>query len=138
LSAVSRKYSAPFSATSHTRETLQASLDEDFGKQPKIMESTKSNRGFKYAMIALLLFVVIIISNMAMFHSGSDIFPMIVGFVFLMIVIIAIVGLVYSLKGIREPNNLKKFVGLLINCGFIALFIFVIIANIMDIKRALE
>lgn len=102
------------------------------------MNNKNSNRGFKLAIIALLLFIVIMILQMAMFHSGSDIFLRIFGFVIFSIGIIAIIGLINSLKGFREPNSLEKITGLLINCGFVVLFVFIILAHINDILKAFK
>ncbi|PLB17748.1 MAG: hypothetical protein TRG1_3422 [Flavobacteriaceae bacterium FS1-H7996/R] len=41
------------------------------------------------------------------------------------------------MRGLKEPNTLKKIIGIIINFGIVTLFIFVIISNILDIYNAL-
>ena len=102
------------------------------------MDNKNSNRGFTIAIISSLLFVIIMILQMAMFHSGSNTFSILFDSFLIGIAIIFIIGLINSLKGLREPNNAKKIIGLIINMSFIVLYIFIFLANINNIKRVFE
>jgi hypothetical protein len=102
------------------------------------MVNKNSNRGFIITIIASLLFVIIVILQMAMFHSESYTFSIVFDSFLIGIAIIFMIGLINSLKGLREPNTAKKIIGLIINMSFIVLYVFIFLANINNIKRVFE
>lgn len=101
------------------------------------MNHSSSRIGFRYAMIALTLFAVTM-AIMAVFIILKIVVPaMLFGIVFLVAIVISIVGLTYSIRGIREPNDARKIIGLVLNLFFTGVLVLMIIANILDIVRAL-
>ncbi|NMH28260.1 hypothetical protein [Flavobacterium silvaticum] len=99
--------------------------------------SSKTNHGFSYAIFALLLlliswFLFIVLMLNRYFSAGKFfLFPMLIS------PILAVIGLVYSVKGIREPNTFKKIFGLILNVSIPSLFIAVIVKNAIEIYRAI-
>jgi len=69
---------------------------------------------------------------------NSSIISIIIGLLTIGAGIAAIIGLVKSLKGIKEPNTIKKIIGIIINFGIVALFVSILIANIIDLYRTLN
>jgi len=99
--------------------------------------NTNSHRAFKYSSIAFALSVFGILM-ITVFKSVSDISSIFSGLLFLAVGIIAIIAFIDALKGVREPNTLKKIVGFILSLAFVILFISAIIANIIDIDKALN
>lgn len=96
-----------------------------------------SHRAFKYSCIAfsLSIFGILII---LVFKSDLYMFSIFLGLLFLTVGIIAVIALIDALKGLSEPNTLKKIFGLILSLAFVILFISAIVANLMDIDKALN
>lgn len=88
-----------------------------------------SNLGFKLAIIALLSFIVILILKMAMFHSGSENFQTMANYIMACIAVVSLVGTFNSFKGLKEPNSMKKIIGLIINFGLIVMYLIILNAK---------
>ena len=99
--------------------------------------NTNSHRAFKYSSIAFTLsvFGILIIT---VFKSNPHISSIFSGLLFLAVGIIAIIALINALKGLREPNTLKKIIGFILSLAFVILFISAIVANILDMNKALN
>lgn len=98
--------------------------------------STNSTKSFKFGLIGIGLMVVMVVLIQLFSPLNSDVASILIGLLTFSIGIIGIVGLVYSLKGIREPNTLKKILGLIISFGTVLLFLFVILSNVYDMYKA--
>ncbi len=98
---------------------------------------TNSGNAFKYSMYALLSLFVILILNVLNHYTKQEVFSILVGVALLFAGVFGIVGLINSIKGIKEPNTVKKVVGLIINVWVSGMFTYAIIANIFDIFKAL-
>jgi|SRR6476660_5667314 len=101
------------------------------------MEKSSSQQAFKAAIIALTLCAVGIILMVIPFHAGLFFMQMVSGILFIISGGIAIAGIIFSIRSVREPNTVKKILALVINFTFAAFFISIIVANILDIKRAI-
>ncbi|AXP79632.1 hypothetical protein CJ739_535 [Mariniflexile rhizosphaerae] len=96
-----------------------------------------SHSGFKYGITELGLIIILVVLTQFLDSQNSDIYSILIGLLTFVIGIVSIIGLAKSLRGLKEPNTLKKIIGIIINFGIVTLFIFVIISNILDIYNAL-
>jgi glucan phosphoethanolaminetransferase (alkaline phosphatase superfamily) len=90
--------------------------------------NTYSNKGFKSGIVLLVLFFSLILFWFFSFIA-FEIFFTIRRILIVIIMIVVIIGIVYSLKGIREPNTLKKIIGLVLNFGLGSICIWGFILN---------
>lgn len=91
-----------------------------------------SQLGFKYAMLSLASFVLAIV----LFYFNSELFSWAAGILIFLMGVIAIMGLIYSLRGLKEEGNLKKWLGLIVNVGLVILILVIIAMNVYDIYLA--
>ena len=96
-------------------------------------KNINSHNGFKYGIIGLLLIVTMIIMSKTLNNLNSNSSSIIIGLLTIGAGIISIIGLIKSLRGIKEPNTFKKIIGIIINLGIVMLFIYVIAANVSDL-----
>ena len=94
-----------------------------------------SHKGFKLGIISLVGFFGIIIISKHLNKSPNDSTSLIIGFLTISIGITSIIGIIKSIRGLKEPNTLKKIIGLILNFGFLSFFLFVIIENVLDVLR---
>ena len=106
---------------------------------PKIAKTKNMNKnshkGFKLGVISLIGFFGIIIITKYLNNSPNDSTSVIIGFLTISIGIISIIGIVKSIRGLKEPNTLKKITGLILNFGFLSFFLFVITENFLDVLQ---
>ena len=98
---------------------------------------TKSSISFNYALASVGLVVLCVVIKMATFQVPEQQSSFIVGLFAVAAGISALIGVVYTFFSLKEPNTVKKLVGAVINFSFLILFIAVIVANIIDIYRAI-
>jgi len=99
---------------------------------------TYSTKSFKYSIVASILLISLIISINIFQNFNSDTSSITIGLIVIAIGYTSIMGLIYTLRGIKEPNTAKKIIGLLVNFSIALLFIYVIVGNIIDIYRFLN
>ncbi|MFT3794157.1 hypothetical protein [Flavobacterium sp.] len=97
-----------------------------------------SSKGFRFALMALALFVCAFVFQMSMFHSGSATASSIFTVALIVVAVLSNVGLVYSIKEIRKARSVKTIIGLLVNLAFLFLYGLIIAANIADLLRAFQ
>lgn len=96
-----------------------------------------SHSAFKYGLVGLgLILGALILIVLGKQHSDS--ISITVGFLILCGGMTAILGFAKSLRGLKEPNTIKKIVGLITNTVIVSLFVFTVIANIVDVLRVLN
>ncbi|WP_405207216.1 hypothetical protein [Aquimarina sp. LLG6339-5] len=95
-----------------------------------------SHSGFKYGITGLSIFLVLIILTAIINTFDFYFLSLLIGLLVLIIGCIGIIGLTKSLKGLKEPNTLKKVIGIVINFGIVGLFVSAIIANFLDMYKA--
>ncbi len=93
-------------------------------------------KSFKLAIINLVLVCNIVIASYL--SKANPIFSTIIGLLSLIIIILSVIGLINSLKSIREPNSTKKMIGLIFNITLVAAGLFLIIGNIIDVVRVFK
>lgn len=96
-----------------------------------------SHKGFKYGIFGISLILILIILTQLLNTLKSDFASMLIGLLTFVVGMISIIGFTKSLQGIKEPNTIKKIIGIIINFGIVILFFSVIITNIYDIYNAL-
>lgn len=97
------------------------------------MENTKSKKGFNYAMLALLVFAFAFVCQLFS-PSDSVFFPLVIGVAALVACIVAIMGLILSVQGLREPISMEQIVGTSVNGVFFVLFIYIIVEVISKLN----
>lgn len=100
-----------------------------------INTNKNSHKGFRYGLICVFLFVTLVIFTKYFYRLMSDFDTIIIGLLTLSSGLISILGLTKSIKGIKEPNTLKKIIGIVLNVGFVSLFLYIIISNVFDISK---
>lgn len=101
-----------------------------------VKSKTYSNKGFKYCIIGISLIFILVLVLLITSPNVSDFESLLIGFLVFTLGIISIIGLLASIKGLKEPNTVKKIIGLIFNFGIVLLFLAVIIGNIYDIYTA--
>lgn len=91
-----------------------------------------SHKGFKYAIIGVGLMLIFIILTKTLNMLHSDFGTVLIGGLSVGIGIVGVIGLLNSLKGIKEPTTVKKNVGIIINLGIVILFLYMVFANVYD------
>ncbi len=99
--------------------------------------NVNSNKGFKWAIITMSIFILIIILHVIQEFVKIDMSNF-YGILLVLILIFTVVGVIDSIKGIKEPNTLRKVIGMILNSGYVVLLIFIIVANILDIYKAFQ
>jgi hypothetical protein len=105
------------------------------------MNSNKnSNKAFQFAIITIVSFLIFVLFQFlaASNKISEDTYTYASSFSISVIFIASIAGFVNNMKGLREPNSIKKIIGLLVNSILILLLIGVIVANLMDIRNSLS
>lgn len=95
-----------------------------------------TKRSFKLAVIGLVLLLFSIIITALNLNQGT--LSIIVGILIISSFVIAVTGLISSLKSLKEPNIFKKIFGFIINLSITIVIILIIIANAIDISNALS
>jgi len=91
-----------------------------------------SLKGFKYGIISCGLMVIFIILTKTFSNHHGDFTTALIGGLSVGIGGVGVVGLVHSLKGIKEPTTVKKYIGIIINLSIVVLFLCMIFANAYD------
>ncbi|WP_282075599.1 hypothetical protein [Maribacter aquivivus] len=101
-----------------------------------------SNIGFKYSVIGLLMIVNLIIYSYLFGYLNFNYklnLEKATGIITLLLIIglgiVGFMGSLKSLRGIKEPNTIKKIVGIIINFGIVVFLISLIIIFIYDVYK---
>jgi len=97
-----------------------------------------SHSGFKYGVIGFSIFLIIIVLSVIINTLDHYFLSLLIGLLVFIIGFIGVIGLTKSLKGLKEPNTSKKIIGLVLNSVIVGVFISAIVANILDIYKALS
>lgn len=91
-----------------------------------------SHKGFKYGISAIGLILIATTLSLLIDTLKSDLASILNGLLTLVIGFISILGIIISLKGIKEPNTVKKVVGITINLIIVILFLSLIFSIIYN------
>lgn len=96
-----------------------------------------SNKAFQFAIISMVCFLIFVLFQFlaASNEISEDTYTYASSFTISIIFIAAIVGFINSIKGLKEPNSVKKIIALLVNVVLILLLVGVIVANVMDVSH---
>ncbi|OUS00950.1 hypothetical protein A9Q86_09375 [Flavobacteriales bacterium 33_180_T64] len=97
-----------------------------------------SHKGFKFAILAIGFFLVFVALKVLVTTENISIatYTNASAFIMLVVIICSIVGFIFSIKGRKDPNSIKKIIGLIINSILVLLFIATIVANVIDIQNS--
>jgi NAD/NADP transhydrogenase beta subunit len=88
------------------------------------------NNGFYLGLISSILFIALIIFMKYFYRLLNDFDTIVVGILGLTIAIISTLGLIKSTK---EPKTYKKIIGIILNIGFVLIFLYALISSVFDI-----
>lgn len=93
---------------------------------------TYSLTAFNFSIISWTLIVLLKIISLAIsdFASGLSIIQS--GIIGIPIIIISIIGFIKSMKGIKEPNSLKKLVGIALNSIVVLFFFYALLKTLFN------
>ena len=91
-----------------------------------------SIRGFNYALINLGVISLLVLAQLAEKTWAISCYPAF-SLMYMVITGLSFVGLVDSIKGLKDPKSAQKFIGLLLNSTYVILFVCVLVANILDL-----
>ncbi|MBR9913731.1 MAG: hypothetical protein GYB32_02705 [Algicola sp.] len=99
-----------------------------------------SHQGFKFAMITLVGIIIFISLHLLVANNilAIDVYTYLSSFVVVLVFVTTITGCVYSLRGLKDPYSLKKLLALVVNLLLMLLLIGTIVANLIDVKNALN
>lgn len=97
----------------------------------KINQNT--HRGFIFGLVSSLLVITIMIFMEYFYRLLSDFDTIVFIILSLSFGIISILGLISSIKGIKEPNTFKKIIGIIVNVGFVLIFLYALISYGFDL-----
>jgi uncharacterized membrane protein len=91
------------------------------------MEDRKSKKGFNSAMIALILFGLVLILNFFEISAGSEFLSIALAILLIVAILVGVFGLKNSIQGLREPNSMEQIVGITVNGIFTVILIWLIV-----------
>lgn len=103
------------------------------------MKSKKSNieKSFKTALVILVLVIITLATLILDKKHDSGISGFLIGLALLSTGVLGVIGSIQGLKGLKESKSFKKVIALAINFGIVILFVFLILANVIDLYKAL-
>ncbi len=88
------------------------------------------HNGFYLGLISSFLFIALMIFMKYFYRLLNDFDTIVFGILALSIGFISTLGLIKSTK---EPNTNKKIIGMVLNIGFVLMFLYAIISYVFDI-----
>jgi len=95
-----------------------------------VKSNLNSHKGFVYGIFGLGGILVLLLSNKSLKIFQSELATIIMGALFLTIGLTGVIGLSKSLRGLKEPNTLKKVLGIFMNAAIVILYTLLILLNI--------
>ena len=96
-----------------------------------------SEKSFRYSLIVLALFIMMILMHILQEFMKQD-FSNFYGFISIVIMALISFGSYHAVTGLKDRNSAKKIIGIILNTGYLILFISLIIANVLDLYKAIE
>ena len=98
-----------------------------------IKVNQNTHRGFNFGLLSLLLVISILIFMKYFYRLLSDFDTNVFIILSLLFGVISILGLINSIKGIKEPNTFKKITGMILNVGFVFVFLYALTSYVFDL-----
>ena len=100
------------------------------------MEKSRSKIGFNYSVLALLLFILLYIVQFVTTtaNANSEFVIIIICVAFLVSFVVAFIGAINTLMGLREKASMEQMVGLIIS----SIFLLITIAVTIELVRLLN
>ncbi|WP_299335091.1 hypothetical protein [uncultured Psychroserpens sp.] len=97
-----------------------------------------SEKGFKYAIIAVVCFMLFLLFKVLAAREiiSIDTYTYGGGFLMILVVIASLIGFFFSIRGLKDPNSMKKTIGIVVNAILIVLFVITTIVNAIDFSNS--
>ncbi|WP_456424127.1 hypothetical protein [Lutibacter sp.] len=98
----------------------------------RIKINQNTHRGFNFGMLSSLLVISILIFMKYFYRLLSDFDTIVFIILSLSFGVLSALGFINSIKGIKEPNTFKKIIGIILNIGFVVLFLYALASFVFD------
>jgi hypothetical protein len=95
-----------------------------------------SLKSFRYSLAVTATFLLTLL--LKFYNVAWDISTVFTGFTVIPMMLLAVMGCVYAVRGIQEPRTTRKVIGMVLNFGFVLLFILLIASGKLDIFRVIH
>lgn len=99
-----------------------------------------SEKGYKFGIIAIVCFLLFLLFKALV--AGEivtvDTYTYGGGFLMILVIVASLIGFFYSMKGLKDPNSLKKTIGIIVNAVLIILFVVTTIVNAIDFSNSMS
>lgn len=99
---------------------------------------TYIEKSFRIGTVILGLILISLLSIVFKTVKNIALGELFIGLPLLTAGVLGIIGFTYVLKGRNENSSLKKIFALIINSGVIILFVGLVVANVMDMIKAIN
>ncbi|WP_298896238.1 hypothetical protein [uncultured Psychroserpens sp.] len=103
------------------------------------MTSSHSKKGFQFAIITIVTFLLFLLLQLLAANEkiSLDFYRYVSGFLMILVFVSSIIGFVFSMKGLKDPNSVKKIFGIIANSILFLLFVVTVIMRYIDFKSAI-
>ncbi|WP_298757602.1 hypothetical protein [uncultured Psychroserpens sp.] len=103
------------------------------------MTSLHSRKGFQFAIITIVTFLLFLLLQLLAANEkiSLDFYRYVSGFLMILVFVSSIIGFVFSMKGLKDPNSIKKIFGIIANSILFLLFVVTVIMRYIDFKSAI-
>ncbi|MCD2258950.1 hypothetical protein [Psychroserpens luteolus] len=103
------------------------------------MTSSHSKKGFQFAIITIVTFLLFLLLQFLAANEkiSLDFYRYVSGFLMILVFVSSIIGFVFSMKGLKDPNSVKKIFGIIANSILFLLFVVTVVMRYIDFKNAL-
>lgn len=91
------------------------------------MQNTKSKTGLNYSVLAILLFVFAYFSQFLVSDTTNEFFVIVFGLMLVISFILAIIGGINTILGLKEESSREQMIGLIISSVFLMTVVYLVI-----------
>ena len=97
-----------------------------------------SKKGFQFAIITIVTFLLFLLLQILAANEkiSLDFYRYASGFLMILVFVSSIIGFVFSMRGLKEPNSLKKIFGIVANSILFVLFVVTVIMRFIDFNSS--
>ncbi len=96
-------------------------------------KSSNSNKGFQFAIITLVSFLLFLVFQLLAANNSIsvDIYSNVSSFLIILIITTSILGFTFSIKGLKDPRSFKKAFGIIINSILCVLVVATVVSKLL-------
>lgn len=91
------------------------------------MQNYRTKKGFNYSILALILFVLAFIFQFIATNMQLEFMNMYIAIIVLLSFLVAIIGGIYLILGLREESSKEQIIGLIISSIFLMIITYLVI-----------